>query len=438
MNGIEMLKRINAAKRNIAVIFISGFSQFEYARDALRYGAVDYLTKPVKNAELENALKKAIREISGKDFSPEEDINAYNVKNIDKSYIEDKFENNFDKYFVMNVCINQPDSFDRHELFRISIAEKIERMLKNDTIVFVKGKYICVVMGINRGKPISPRETAQEIYNRILEETGQAITVLISDIVDKTELIPEAYKKAAELEQYIYYAKGNIITCDLSRRTPGGGNLEQLEDKLRHDLISGDRENFDYDIYEIAKAVNAATYGNERLTKSYFVSIIKMIKHRSREYINTQTGEGYMDSEDAEKRILSSERFSDGYDVFRECLYGIMDETAAENAQIPTQITVIKSYIEEHYGENITLETLADTVFMNSFYLSAFIKKHMGINFKTYLDNVRLENALKLLVGTNKRIGEIAMLTGFKDARNLNSKFKKKYGKLPADFRKNR
>lgn len=439
MNGIEMLKKINATEKNIAVIFISGFSQFEYARDALRYGAVDYLTKPVKNAELENALKKAIKKISGKDISSEDDISTYSIKNIDKNYIEDKFEGDFDKYCVMNVCINQSDTFSSYELFQVSIAEKIERMLKNETIVFIKGKYICVVVGINNNTPISPKETARELYNNILEETGQTIIILISDIVDKTELIPEAYQKAKELEQYIYYSKDNIITYDFSQRRPnGGGNLEELEDKLRHDLIGGDKEKFNYDIYEIAKAVNAATYGNEKLTKSYFISIIKMMKHKSREYMPPKSSEFHKESEDAENKILLSEKFADGYAVFKECLCNIMDSLSSENTLIPTQITIIKDYIEEHYGENITLETLADTVFMNSFYLSAFIKKHIGINFKTYLDNVRLENAVKLLVSTNKRISEIAMLTGFKDARNFNNRFKKRYGKLPADFRKNR
>lgn len=439
INGIEMLKKINSANKNIAVIFISGFSQFEYARDALRYGAVDYLTKPVKNAELENALKKAIKKISGKDISLEEDISTYSIKNIDKNYIEDKFEGDFDKYCVMNVCVNQSDAFSSYELLQVSIAEKTERMLGNEAIVFIKGKYICALMGINNNTSQSPKETARRLYNHIFEETGQTIIILISDIVDKTEHIPDAYQKAKELEQYIYYSKENIITYDFSQRKPnGGGSLEELEDKLKHDLIEGDKEKFDYDIYEIAKAVNAATYGNEKLTKSYFISIIKMIKHQSREYMSPKGSEFHKESEDAEKRILLSEKFADGYAIFRECLCSIMDSLSLENAQIPTQITIIKNYIEEHYGENITLETLADTVFMNSFYLSAFIKKHIGINFKTYLDNVRLEHAVKLLVSTNKRISEIALLTGFKDARNLNNKFKKKYGKLPADFRKNR
>ena len=74
---------------------------------------------------------------------------------------------------------------------------------------------------------------------------------------------------------------------------------------------------------------------------------------------------------------------------------------------------------------------------MNSFYFSTFFKKHTGKNFKEYLNEIRLENAERMLMTSNLHLTEIAEKTGFKSLRSMNELFQKAHGETPSEYRKN-
>ncbi|MNI65389.1 Bifunctional transcriptional activator/DNA repair enzyme AdaA [compost metagenome] len=99
------------------------------------------------------------------------------------------------------------------------------------------------------------------------------------------------------------------------------------------------------------------------------------------------------------------------------------------------QLMQVKAYVEEHYAENITLESMAALLYMNPYYFSSFFKKHTGQNFKTFLTEVRLNHALRLLLQSDLMVYEIAELVGYNNARHFSDMFKKKYGKLPQEYK---
>ncbi len=62
-NGLEVIGKLREQKKEIQFIIISGYNQFEYARQALRYGVKDYLLKPIMKEEMEGALKHVAEEL---------------------------------------------------------------------------------------------------------------------------------------------------------------------------------------------------------------------------------------------------------------------------------------------------------------------------------------------------------------------------------------
>lgn len=81
MNGIDILKSIREMELKTKVVFISGFQEFEYARRALKYGAVDYLLKPVIREQLLTAVEKAVEMIYG------------NNRNLENKFADSSKEN---------------------------------------------------------------------------------------------------------------------------------------------------------------------------------------------------------------------------------------------------------------------------------------------------------------------------------------------------------
>lgn len=97
-------------------------------------------------------------------------------------------------------------------------------------------------------------------------------------------------------------------------------------------------------------------------------------------------------------------------------------------------ISTVKRYTEEHYKE-VTLEKLAELVYMNPDYLSKFFKKHAGMLFSEYLTKVRMEKAAQFLGDIRYKVYEISDLVGYSNSFNFSRAFKQYYKMSPREYR---
>lgn len=100
------------------------------------------------------------------------------------------------------------------------------------------------------------------------------------------------------------------------------------------------------------------------------------------------------------------------------------------------RLSMITTYIKENYTSEISLEELARVFGYSPYYLSRMFQKYAGINYKSYLQSVRVENAYKELANTDHTISEVALNNGFPNGKALAKTFLKKYGVLPSEYRK--
>jgi two-component system response regulator YesN len=99
-------------------------------------------------------------------------------------------------------------------------------------------------------------------------------------------------------------------------------------------------------------------------------------------------------------------------------------------------IRMSKQYISQHYAENITLEDIAELVFMNPVYFSVLFKKEEGVNFSNYLLHYRMTKAKQLLKDYSISITDVAGRVGYKDAKYFSKQFAKIVGIKPSEYRK--
>ena len=102
------------------------------------------------------------------------------------------------------------------------------------------------------------------------------------------------------------------------------------------------------------------------------------------------------------------------------------------------RIKEIVGFIEAHYAEPLTRETVAEHFYLNRTYFSSYFKKYTGLTFTQYLTNYRLMKATELLLHTDEAIGDIALKCGFSDHRGFISAFRKRFDETPSHYRKNR
>ncbi|HVY71078.1 MAG TPA: helix-turn-helix domain-containing protein [Verrucomicrobiae bacterium] len=106
----------------------------------------------------------------------------------------------------------------------------------------------------------------------------------------------------------------------------------------------------------------------------------------------------------------------------------------AANAEPPI-ITRAKTFIEEHYTEDLSLGQVAKAVHTSVFYFCKLFKKSLGLNFTEYVSRVRTEKAKNLLLNPNLRVSEIAYEVGFQSLTHFNRVFKKVTGESPSSYR---
>ena len=94
-------------------------------------------------------------------------------------------------------------------------------------------------------------------------------------------------------------------------------------------------------------------------------------------------------------------------------------------------------YMEEHYGERITVEDGAQLCFYSNSHFMKYFKQYMGVPFTQYLNEFRLEKAAGMLLTTTEPVTAVAQRCGFDNISYFNRLFRRKYGKTPGEYRKN-
>jgi AraC-like DNA-binding protein len=114
-----------------------------------------------------------------------------------------------------------------------------------------------------------------------------------------------------------------------------------------------------------------------------------------------------------------------------------LDEAAAASrSRITKRLGRIIEYISENFMNQITLQSIAEQNNLNMYYLSHFIKTHLGMSFRDYLNRVRFEHAELLLISTDLSNIDICLECGFSDYKYLKKAFRAEYGCTPDEFRK--
>lgn len=111
-------------------------------------------------------------------------------------------------------------------------------------------------------------------------------------------------------------------------------------------------------------------------------------------------------------------------------------EEENENADLSPLIQKALQMVKKEYDQGITLEEMADKLFVSEEYLSSQFKKEIGVGFKEMVRTLQIERIKELLTNTKLKLNQIAELAGYSDAKYMSRVFKDEVGVLPSEFRK--
>lgn len=460
MTGLEMLRLIADRKLPVKVIFISGYQEFSYAKDAVTYGAVDYLLKPVEKEKLEQAVEKALYSLQeGKKleiFETAETEEMYRriVKGVRGKIDADHLYEEFRKLDMdirgkdmVTVGIrliflkNNAEGSKLNELFVFSVFNRLHNELKERGWGFTVKKEMntCYFMFL-----LDPEETEKDIERKIetllrmIRNYDQyAVKTGVGGRISDLSRLALEYDSARFALELYYFTEEETIWYDRIQRD-FNDSLDDYENGFKRLLACFTEGKGDYknEAGNILSVIRNLHFGSRFAAVNRCILLVHdMTKELKKLKILDESFARIEEETEMEIRkkglyrlacVCVTEYFDRVDQAVRE---GIGNEQEKE-------IRRIAQYLEEHYRENITLESMAEVFSMNPYYFSSYFKKNMGENFKTYLTELRMNRAEILLRSTDMKSYQIALEVGYKNVRQFNENFKARYDMSPSEYRK--
>lgn len=461
MSGLDVLKKVRETDSKVKFIFLSGYQEFDYVRTAIRYEAQEYLLKPVGKEELRQAVLKAeqsLRENSPLEYWEEEQDDfqsVFRMINSEAEYRElyDHFREigieTKDMVFT-GVCFSLPANFYRkvqdqnmQELLRFSIFKKIQEYVKREKNGFI------IKREANSSNLIllSPKENYREKTEREIEQIRGSIyseykVGLVTGIGKSSENIKElkyVYKTAKFCSELYYFNQEEFIRYDdVSREFKC--SFEDYNNKYK-ELVSSFLSNDDswpQRLDETLAIIENLHYGNRYAAENRCI-VMAMNLYRDLEEYHILSPDKRTEYEEAVGAMRHQMSYEELKNYVKKFLSDFLDRNAFQDTA-PEKKTIhqVKEYIQKHYAENLTLGKMAEVAYMNPYYFSSFFKKETGQNFKSYLTDVRMKEAVGLLMNSEMKTYELAKAVGYNDVRSFTDKFREYYGDSPSGYKKSK
>jgi two-component system response regulator YesN len=465
MDGLEVIRWCSEKGYHINFVVLSGYHQFEYAYNALKYKVDDYLLKPVNEVELNDVLKRIIHRLDNQNesaFDKSEVLRQRFMQSILQHNLSlSKTGTERDKREALNaeyLLHLQPGFYCFFYLWlddarvnppqdeqRTSIIEKLTgmgtRRMQNCSELISKQQNNGVKFFLNYDK--SKQDEIELAFKNLAEETRQIadlfsglhITLCVGDSVQSVSDIPLAEEHAWET-LFCRFGEGSnrIIFYSQLKQGDLAGREKEWNRQIEQSWESLNRDEFTriiHNIFSIAPSLRNTT------TFAAYVRSLSWTIDNCRQKILEKLGQE-VKPEDTVRPHLNT------YKSYEDCCRGLVDIYGQELKHFIQMVEKKNlrpirqacAYIEDHYQEAISLEIVAANVGLSPSYFSALFTRKMGQSFTDYVTLYRLQKACELLSASNMNINEIAAEVGFSDARYFSKLFRRKMGLKPTEYRR--
>lgn len=474
MGGLEFVERLKATNPEVKVIILSGYDEFDYAKKALELKVSSYMLKPVSPDELITEVKKLISEIEDQ-------------KKLSTLITRLRSE----------ILINREVYLDRllHDLAEGVFQEKstfIERLSILEISMECKS-HCCIILSLDGYREwaelLGNRETRMLVqridrlmYDMLaetfgiwsyLDNNGQVVAIIGGDAPDGTLPVLESYADSLKntIKQFLN------VTCTLaiggwySSIIDVSKSYSEAEKALSYRIVTGpdsviriddvltthsnvfrypqEKESAilnilqDADEYKIRKYLSvffadipSASYTHDQLK----IVVMRLFSSMAGKYLDL----GVDINRIHEKKLLDPYRIMDRFDSIESIynwLLNLMSSCAAElrikrKNNIKSVVEKVRSFLDDNFSNpELSLQVIADHVFLSPVYLSKLYKNETGENYLEYLTNLRIEKAKSYLKSTNIRASEIGAMVGYPNSQYFSTLFRKSTGMTPTEYR---
>ena len=422
MNGIELVNEMQQLDKPPLTIAVSGFDDFTYAVEMMRHGVREYILKPVERDKLKEVMEKLDAEIERRK-SAEKKTEQLGRKLI--TYILADEDGSDENLRMLDNRIKSDVGGD----YRVMIcagADETQEDVSGDI-------YLSEIDGMD--VYILGRDSFENIKKKYLDEARELVsTAGISDSYDDAVDLKKAYLQAKKRREMAFFKESFIDSQELCFHVPpqllesGRKLCEASAISARVQLIGTDRTD------TIEKEWNSFFTAAERgqIEPGLFLTAIETFYDEfTKVYRHSLPGElrkpySYVSLSDFREEFMDA--------VFEEnsCFMVRVSEDQTEK-----KMATAVNYIRENYTKDLNMAVVSNQVSMNYSLFSSAFKSYTGTNFVSYVKELRMTQAKRLLSETDLKVNEIALKVGYDNDKHFMKTFKAVVGVSPSEYRKN-
>ncbi|QKN23622.1 MULTISPECIES: response regulator [Caproicibacterium] len=441
--GTELASQTRELYPNVQIIFFSGYNDFPYVKKALTLGAVDYILKPINPEELRKVLEKAIQK-----------LNARKQIIMQKQFAAAYLQNHVLSRLLYGAKAEMLCSEYRD--IDLAFLEKFKQLLllQFDNPIFgsiPQDHFEKSIAGVLRGWPhhflnlntyqsvlfLQDTETdssvaamAQILQKQISADAGEPCYISISSPLTGADSIAAAYAQAEKaLDDRFFFRNCYVYPIPDKIST----SLESYEDDDALLRSAADAIRFK-DSYSLQKSVNMllTKYQHKRnqshINVSYILSQLATILYSALP----------ADKEDLQvviERLYFCQYFEESKALILDVTKRVVATLAADTESTGHTIRMLKQFIQNHYGEELSLSRLAKQFYLSPHYLSDLFISETGCGINKYIKTMRMEKAKEQLLNTNEKIQDICKSVGYTNFSYFCRSFRETFGQTPESYR---
>lgn len=476
-DGLTMIREIKDMVPVGKIIILTGYRNFDYVHEAIKLGAFDFLLKPSKIEELTAVINRAVKELKFQCDRTEEFDKLKRLFEQNIPVLREKFL--YDIIYELNT--DESEILAKMELFNMKIDSFKLVVVEDDSADDEKNSVNQYDKHLYQFGIIN---TFEEIFSDFFQVinislSNKRVAFILQNLSKEEEVSNTINDKSAQLQEIIKNCFGFTVTIAISSEGTGPlqlpQKLKECHDALEHKFYIGSNSIIDYkdlnsffkyEDYTILEKYQKSLLeniksGNEDIVKAKLKNIFEYIRGLSsinKEYFrnfywNTISSVNSIrisiSNADNEKPFDKNKDISSLYKLIEKCedladLEDVLEEVALRvaakvnnfnNKSLKLVLRKAADYIQEHYKEQITLNEVAENVYVSTYYISRMFKKEMGKNFVDYLNEIRIEKAKELLKDVRFKTYEVAEMVGIPDAHYFSKLFKKHASVTPSEYR---
>ncbi|MFW5913790.1 MAG: response regulator [Bacillota bacterium] len=461
VSGIELTKLIRRDFPKTTVVFLTGYDEFDYAKEAIELDVFKYLMKPLDKEEAYSVLEDLKRRLD------EERSELYDKQRLDEAYAQSKpllIENQFrtllhfdhlneDVYEAFNVhdidlskgmfavCLIGLDAgttYRKRERVRVFLLNLIPLLKRNYNQVFTFNTSSGLALVINHDTLTQSalEATLSEIKQRTDDFMDNTLNIGVSSIFADFLEFPSRFDEAAKALSHSAYLnlEGIIFHSDIAGKKREILSLsKEMTTHMEQVIKFGDKDAidtlFDHMLYPKSSAVDSL------LNQEYYLVNITSVIVRFAESVDTSLDE--LMEEDFLTTLFSMNALRDALQYAKKAVLKLRAQKIQDTKDSSEALVErILHYMETHFNDpELNMEKLCEEFSISVSYLSALFKKHTNTTFSKYLIQLRMDKAKELIRYSSLKITEVAREIGYRDVYHFSHSFKKMTGKSPKEYR---